>query len=72
MARKNKNAGQPNRAAQMTRHAERRYRNERFKYRKSDDSRVLGPGSDNLTFVSRSYGELIIRETYVVREKVSA
>jgi len=50
MGRKNSKAGQPNRGAQIQRHATRHYNNERFKYRRSDVNRtVLGPGSENLT-----------------------
>lgn len=42
MSRKNKNAGQPNRSAQMIRRADRREQNLKRK-------RVLGPLSPNLT-----------------------
>lgn len=74
MARKNSNAGQPNRSAQIARRAERRYTNEQFKaYRKPSSKPVLGPGSENV--LDRVYGEIITRETFVVlpeQEKVAA
>lgn len=62
MARKNKNAGQPNRFAQMERNARRREQNLRRKNRNIRDA-VRGPGSKNL--MGRDYGELIDRHEYV-------
>lgn len=64
MARKNRNAGQLNREAQVQRHARRRHNNEAFKqYRKPEfrSDLVLGPGSEHV-LRGRSYGELIVRE----------
>lgn len=58
MARKNKNAGQLNRQAQMVRHARRRKYDD--EYRRSQ-SMVLGPLSENLTRPPRKTGELVER-----------
>lgn len=56
MPRKNNNAGQPNRSAQIARRADRRVRNEQHK-------KVHGPSSE---FLLRTQIE------YVVAQKVSA
>lgn len=69
MGRKNNNAGQPNRGAQITRRAKRRDSYEKFERRFvqaiDDPGMVLGPGSKNLNPVP---GEIKTRTTVVVRE----
>jgi hypothetical protein len=76
MARKNKNAGQPNRGAQTLRRAARRrtdewYRPSRNNGNEYDDheegERVLGPGSENLTPI-HGVGAVITREVYLVQK----
>lgn len=70
MGRKNNNAGQPNRGAQMTRRAKRRESNEKFERRfdqqLDDPGMVLGPASANLNPVP---GEIKTRTVFTVREK---
>lgn len=51
MPRKNSNAGQPNREAQMRRMARRRQINEAFR------QQVRGPLSENLTVREREYSK---------------
>jgi hypothetical protein len=71
MARKNKNAGQPNRGAQTLRRATRRQtdqwyrprRNNAVDYDTEEDERVPSSASE---------GEVITREVYLVRELVAA
>lgn len=60
MPRRNSNAGQPNRVAQMNRRALR----VQTKVAYRPDYPVLNPGSDSLVLLDRS--------NFIVREKVSA
>lgn len=70
MARKNSNAGQPNRAAQIDRRAHRVQVNKAYR-RPYKDLRVLGPLSENLSPQPRKR-DLETKVVYVVQEKVSA
>ena len=67
MARKNKNAGQPNRAAQSARRSTRIDNAKRYDYRRSDvvSIKVFSPGSENLS-TKRKGSELQEVHEYLV------
>lgn len=69
MARKNKNAGQPNRGAQTLRRATRRQTDEWFRPYRNNDVDYDHDVPDNPVPIK---GEVMTREIYLVREKVSA